>query len=218
MSDCRRPDCQPAARRKKVELRSTRIISGKFTNCGQVCLAPDYIYVHREILNPLINEFKKQIELQYGKNPKENPGYSRLIHEAHVNRTESLLKGHEEKIIAKYGEIDAKNRFFPPTLLLEPDLNSTLMKEEIFGPILPIFPYDSPLEVIKFINNGSRPLAVYYYGQPDSIVRQRIEENTTSGSFVVNDSIVQFAIATLPFGGIGDSGYGVTHGEHGRRE
>ena len=166
-------------------------------------------------MNQLIQEIKNQIELQFGKKPKENAGYSRLIHEAHVKRTESLLKGHEEKIIAKYGEIDAKDRFFPPTLLLEPDINSTLMKEEIFGPILPIYPYDSPMDVIKFINSGSRPLTVYYYGQPDSIVRQRLEENTTSGSFVVNECIIHFAISTLPFGGIGDSGYGTTHGEHG---
>jgi acyl-CoA reductase-like NAD-dependent aldehyde dehydrogenase len=126
------------------------------------------------------------------------------------------MRGHEEKIVAKYGDIDVKDRFFPPTLLLEPEKNSKIMKEEIFGPILPIYPYDSPIDVIKFIQSGARPLAVYYYGEPCSVVRQRLEEGTVSGGFVVNDSVVQFAINSLPFGGIGDSGYGTTHGHAGR--
>ena len=127
-----------------------------------------------------------------------------------------MLKGHEEKIIAKYGEVDVADRFFPPTLLLEPDQDSQLMKEEIFAPILPIYPYDSPVDVIKFIQKTAKPLAIYYYGEPNSIVRQRIEENTHSGAFVVNDSVIQFAISSLPFGGLGDSGYGTTHGHNGK--
>ena len=127
-----------------------------------------------------------------------------------------MLKGHEEKIIAKYGEMDLADKFFPPTLILEPDQNTQIMKEEIFAPLLPIYAYESPLEVIKTIQAGARPLAVYYYGDPKSIVRQRIEESTYSGSFVVNDSVVQFACNSLPFGGIGDSGYGTTHGHNGK--
>lgn len=171
-------------------MAAKRIVSGKFVNCGQTCLAPDYVYVHREVLNPFINECKRQIEAQFGKEPKGNPNYSRLIHEAHLKRTEGMLKGHEDKIIAKYGEVDSADRFFPPTLVLEPDQNSQLMKEEIFSPILPIYPYDSPIDVIKFIQKTARPLAIYYYGEPNSIVRQRIEENTHSGAFVVNDSVI----------------------------
>ena len=163
-------------------------------------------------MNSLVTELKKQIEEQYGRDPKTNPNYSRMVHEAHLKRTQDLLRGHEEKIIAKYGDVDVKDKFFPPTLLLEPDKNSKIMTEEIFGPILPIYPYDSPIDVIKFIQKGNRPLAVYYYGEPSSIVRQRIEESTVSGGFVVNDSVIQFAINSLPFGGIGDSGYGTTHG------
>ena len=91
------------------------------------------------------------------------------------------------------------------------------MKEEIFGPILPIYPYDSPIDVIDFIRKGARPLAVYYYGDPASKVRERLEQGTFSGSFVCNDSVIQFANNSLPFGGIGDSGYGTTHGYHGTR-
>jgi acyl-CoA reductase-like NAD-dependent aldehyde dehydrogenase len=198
-------------------------VAAKFTNCGQVCLAPDYVFVHQEISTILINELKKEIEAQFTKDPKTCDRYSRLIHEvrsrltqAHCKRTDSLIKGHEDKIIAKFGEVDIANRFYPPTIVLQPDLKSTLMQEEIFGPIWPIFAYQSPEEVIKVINSISRPLSVYYYGNPDSVFRQRLEESTVSGSFVVNDSVMQFAVSTLPFGGIGDSGYGRTHGETGK--
>lgn len=193
-----------------------RIVASKFNNCGQVCIAPDYIYAHKEIMTPLVTELKKQIEAQFSKDPKSSPNYSRLIHKAHAERTQKMLSGHEEKIAAKYGEIDLEDKFFPPTLLIEPDMNSQLMQEEIFGPILPIFAYESPMDVIKFIQKGARPLAVYYYGEPSSIVRQRLEESTHSGAFLVNDSVIHFAINTLPFGGIGDSGYGTTHGRAGK--
>jgi acyl-CoA reductase-like NAD-dependent aldehyde dehydrogenase len=193
-----------------------RIVASKFNNCGQVCIAPDYIYAHKEIMTPLVTELKKQIEAQFSKDPKSSPNYSRLIHKAHAERTQKMLSGHEEKIAAKYGEIDLEGKFFPPTLLIEPDMNSQLMQEEIFGPILPIFAYESPMDVIKFIQKGARPLAVYYYGEPSSIVRQRLEESTHSGAFLVNDSVIHFAINTLPFGGIGDSGYGTTHGRAGK--
>lgn len=180
-----------------------------------MCIAPDYIYAHKEIMSQLVTELKKQIEAQFSKEPKTNPNYSRLIHEAHVKRTSDLLKGHEDKIAAKYGEVDVADRFFPPTILISPEINSQLMQEEIFGPILPIYPYDSPVDVIDFIRKQARPLAVYYYGEPSSIVRQRLEEGTVSGGFVVNDSVVHFGISSLPFGGIGDSGYGTTHGRAG---
>lgn len=166
-------------------------------------------------MTPLVTELKKQIEAQFGKEPKNNANYSRLIHRAHVERTAKMLTGHEDKIAAKYGEVDLNDNFFPPTLLIEPDTNSMLMQEEIFGPILPIYPYESPIDVIKFIQKGARPLAVYYYGEPTSVVRQRLEESTHSGAFLVNESVIHFAINALPFGGIGDSGYGTTHGKSG---
>lgn len=159
-----------------------------------------------------VQALKNQVTAQFGSEPKTNHNYSRLIHEAHVKRTVDMLKGHEDKIIAKYGEVDVKDKFFPPTIVLNPDTNTQLMQEEIFGPILPVFDYDSPVDVISFIRKQARPLAVYYYGDPNSIVRQRLEEGTCSGGFVVNDSVIQFAISSLPFGGIGDSGYGTTHG------
>lgn len=167
-------------------------------------------------MTQLVTELKKQIEAQFGKDPKNNVNYSRLIHEAHVKRTCDLLKGHEDKIAAKYGEIDVADKFFPPTILIEPDVKSQVMQEEIFGPILPIYPYDNVIDVIDFIRKQARPLAVYYYGDPNSVVRQRLEESTVSGGFVCNDSIIQFAISSLPFGGIGDSGYGTTHGKAGK--
>jgi aldehyde dehydrogenase (NAD+) len=164
------------------------------------------------VKDKFVQALKNQVTAQFGSEPKTNHNYSRLIHEAHVKRTVDMLKGHEDKIIAKYGEVDVKDKFFPPTIVLNPDTNTQLMQEEIFGPILPVFDYDSPVDVISFIRKQARPLAVYYYGDPNSIVRQRLEEGTCSGGFVVNDSVIQFAISSLPFGGIGDSGYGTTHG------
>lgn len=166
-------------------------------------------------MSQLVTELKKQIEEQFGKDPKSNKSYSRLIHEAHVKRTCDLLKGHEDKIAAKYGDVDVSDKFFPPTILIEPEQKTQLMQEEIFGPILPIYAYDNVVDVINFIRQQARPLAVYYYGDPKSIVRQRLEESTVSGGFICNDSIIQFAISSLPFGGIGDSGYGTTHGKAG---
>jgi aldehyde dehydrogenase (NAD+) len=165
------------------------------------------------VKDKFVQELKNQVTEQWGSDPKTNELYGRLIHEAHVKRTVDMLKGHEDKIIAKYGEVDVKDKFFPPTIVLNPDLNTQLMKEEIFAPILPVFDFDSSKEVISFLLKQGRPLGVYYFGDPQSALRHELEENTVSGGFVVNDCGVHY---DLPFGGVGDSGYGSIHGRTGK--
>lgn len=200
----------------KLELCAKRIASNKFLNSSQTCVAPDYIFVHAKIKTKFIEELKKQITKMYGKNPKTSCTYSRLVHELHTNRTVSLLELNKDKII--YGdikEIDVKQKYFPPILIDEPNTESELMNEEIFGPILPIMTYNRPQDVIEFINSRPRPLAVYYFGEPNSIFSQRLRERTFSGAFLTNDSTIHFTHPELPFGGIGDSGYGTTHGKEG---
>lgn len=149
-------------------------------------------------------------------NPKNNQNYSRLVHPTHTENVAKLLKGSENKIIhGNMDDIEINGRFIPPIIVEDPDKDSPLMKTEIFGPILPIIPYYKPQDVIATIASNGHPLAVYYYGEPSSVICQRLQEMTKSGAFVTNDCAIHFCSMQLPFGGVGDSGYGQTKGHAG---
>jgi len=200
-----------------LQLAARRIVSTKFLNAGQTCVAPDYIFIHSAIKSKFIELVKMEIEKQFGINPKNSSTYSRLIHPLHTQRVADMLKGSESKIIhGSMEDIEVNGRFIPPIIVDEPEKDSPLMTEEIFGPILPIISYYKPKEdVIDHINSQGHPLAVYYYGEPSSVICQRLQEMTRSGSFMTNDCTLQFVALCLPFGGVGDSGYGATKGKHG---
>lgn len=192
-----------------VALAAKRIVWGKLLNAGQTCIAPDYLLVHQSDKQALVEALQKAIVQFYGKDPSKNPDYGKIIHEAHCNRLANLLKG--QSILAG-GTWDIKNRYFAPTLVDEPKWDSPLMQEEIFGPILPILSYSSLKEAIQYIARLPAPLTTYAFSHSQEIL-DYIQLQTKSGSLCINDTLSQVASPYLPFGGFGQSGMGMYHGE-----
>ncbi|MBD2197042.1 MULTISPECIES: aldehyde dehydrogenase [Calothrix] len=188
-----------------------RIIWGKFVNAGQTCIAPDYILVDKRIKTNLVEGLKKTIKEFYGDKPETSPDYARIISAKHFDRLVNLLKN-GEVIIG--GETNPAERYIAPTLLENVSLDDAIMQEEIFGPILPIIEYDDIKEAIALINSRPKPLALYLFSQNKNL-QQRILQETTSGGVCLNDTIMQYGVSSLPFGGVGDSGIGSYHGKAG---
>ncbi|BAY63816.1 aldehyde dehydrogenase [Calothrix brevissima NIES-22] len=186
-----------------------RIIWGKFVNAGQTCIAPDYILVDKKIKTNLVDGLKKTIKEFYGDNPETSPDYARIISAKHFDRLVNLLNN-GEVIIG--GETNPAERYIAPTLLENVSLDNAIMQEEIFGPILPIIEYDDIKEAIALINSRPKPLALYLFSQNKNL-QQRILQETTSGGVCLNDTIMQYGVSSLPFGGVGDSGIGSYHGK-----
>ncbi|ELS00133.1 aldehyde dehydrogenase [Gloeocapsa sp. PCC 73106] len=186
-----------------------RIIWGKFINAGQTCIAPDYLLVQESLKEQLIPELKNCIRTFYGENPAQSPDYARIINVNQFDRLVSLLSS--GKIILG-GESDRDQLYIAPTLIEEVSPDTSLMQEEIFGPILPILTYDTLDEAIQFINSRPKPLALYLFSN-NKQKQQQVLKNTSSGGVCFNDTIMQVAVTNLPFGGVGDSGMGNYHGQ-----
>ena len=183
-----------------IQIAARRIVWGKYLNCGQTCVAPDYIFVHREVKDKLITALQAEIERQYGKSPQESPDYPRIISQDHFYNLLLLLKqGH----IVAGGKYDDKDLYIAPTVISGILPENRIMSEEIFGPILPLLDFDDIDNVIDYVNNQEKPLALYYFGQ-----------NTSSGGACINDVVTHVANTHLPFGGVGSSGTGAYHGKY----
>uniref|UniRef100_A0A8C0MC82 Aldehyde dehydrogenase family 3 member A2 n=1 Tax=Canis lupus familiaris TaxID=9615 RepID=A0A8C0MC82_CANLF len=187
-----------------------RITWGKYMNCGQTCIAPDYVLCEPSLQNQIVQKIKETVKEFYGENIKESPDYERIINLRHFKRILSLLEGQK---IAFGGETDEATRYIAPTILSDVDPESRVMQEEIFGPILPIVPVKNADEAIKFINSREKPLAFYIFSHNDKLVRQMIN-GTSSGGVTANDVIMHFTLSSLPFGGVGSSGMGAYHGKY----
>ena len=192
-----------------LKVTAKRIVWGKFTNCGQTCIAPDFLIVDNKIKSNLIEEIKNQLVSTYGENPIESNEYGRIINVKHMNYLSSLIQG--EKIIFG-GNVDIEKKYFQPTLIEIDNLNSKLMEDEIFGPILPIIGYDDFKDVDKIIKKYSHPLALYIFTKNINFGRKFLESYPFGGG-AINDTVVHVANDRLPFGGIGQSGMGKYHGE-----
>lgn len=192
-----------------IEHSAKRIIWGKFINAGQTCIAPDYLLVHRQIKEELIEAMKAVLREFYGENPAESSDYARIVSEKHFNRLSQFLDN--GKIIVG-GETDAKNRYIAPTLLDGVNWDDPVMEEEIFGPILPILEYDSLEDAIDQVNSRPKPLALYLFSKNKTKQKQVLQE-TSAGGVTLNDTIVHIASTELPFGGVGESGMGAYHGK-----
>lgn len=197
----------------EINLKETakRIVWGKFLNAGQTCVAPDYLLVNRQIKSELLTAIGHAITEFYGDNPAQSPDYPRIINEKQFNRLCSLLN--EGKIIFG-GEINQEDYYIAPTVVDQVCLNSTLMQDEIFGPILPILDYDNLNGAIAFINERPHPLALYLFSN-NKKHQEEIIKNTVSGGICINDTIMHLGIPALPFGGVGNSGMGNYHGKAG---
>ena len=193
-----------------IGITAKRIVWGKFLNCGQTCIAPDYLLVNEKIKSKLVTAITKEIERAFGKNQKKSDDYGRIAHLNHFKKLKTAIKG--EKVIYG-GETDEKSLYFSPTLVENISKESVLMKEEIFGPVLPIISYDKESEIHYFLKSQERPLAFYVFSKRNKFINQLFNRYSFGGG-VANDSIIQFANDNLPFGGIGQSGMGAYHGKY----
>ncbi len=196
---------------KNLTSTAKRITWGKFYNAGQTCVAPDYLLVHKNIKEKLIEEIKQQIKNFYGENPKESKDFARIINERHFDRIVNLIEG--EKII-EGGIFDREQKYISPTLLDKISWKSKIMQEEIFGPVLPIIEYEHEEEFFDEIKKRDKPLAMYIFTE-DKKFKNRILTSLSSGGVCVNDTIMHISSTSLPFGGVGGSGIGSYHGKAG---
>lgn len=194
-----------------IRLAARRIVFGKFLNCGQTCVAPDYIYCDPSIRDALIRELQRQIRKQFGKDPLENPNYGKIINEKHFDRICRLIQ--PEKLI--FGGRTNRDRLqIEPTLLNSVTFDDPVMQEEIFGPILPILTYSSLEEAAARINSMPHPLALYLFTSDKTVMKQ-ITEQCSFGGGCINDTIIHLATSHMGFGGFGESGMGSYHGKAG---
>ncbi|KKI93463.1 aldehyde dehydrogenase [Bacillus sp. SA1-12] len=192
-----------------IKLAAKRIAFGKWTNAGQTCIAPDYLYVHKRIRHQFIDELKSVVLDFYGKNPVENEDYVSIVNDRHYNRLISYMTDGE---ILFGGQLSNEKRKIAPTLLVPNALTVPVMTEEIFGPILPILEYETIQEVIEFVTSRPKPLALYVF-TTDEGVEKMVTESISFGGGCVNDTLMHIATPYLPFGGVGESGMGTYHGE-----
>ena len=193
-----------------VSITAKRLVWGKFLNCGQTCIAPDYLLVHENIKDQLIQELILHIEKSFGKNQQDSTDYGRIVHQKHFNK---LKKSLQNQKLVYGGQMDEKKLFFGPTLIENPPLESELMQEEIFGPILPITGYKEEEDIHNILEKRERPLAFYVFSKRKKFINKLFRRYSFGGG-VANDSIIQFANDNLPFGGVGHSGIGAYHGKY----
>ena len=192
-----------------LKVAASRIVWGKLLNCGQTCIAPDYLMVHSSIKDKLVKYIIEEITHQFGENVINSPDYPRIINIAQYNRLVSLLK--DGNIIIG-GETNEDQLFIAPTLLDNVNLDSKVMQDEIFGPILPILEFDKLTDVVDYINSNEKPLALYYFGE-NYAKSDYVITNISSGGACINDVIIHVANPNLPFGGVGNSGMAY-HGKY----
>jgi len=205
-----------------MELAATNIMAGKTMNAGQICLAPDYVFLPEESRDEFVEAARNSVAKMYP-DIKDNPDYTSIVNERHYDRLNGYLDDAREKG-ANVVEINPADEDFsqqqhhriPPTIVLDPTDDMQVMQDEIFGPILPVKQYQDVNETLAYINDHDRPLGLYYFGQ-DKAEENKVLTHTTSGGVTVNDVVMHVAQEDLPFGGVGPSGMGSYHGYDGFR-
>jgi aldehyde dehydrogenase (NAD+) len=194
-----------------LSLAAKRIAWGKFINAGQTCVSPDYVYIHKSIRDKFCALLVNTIQEFYGDDPSKSSDFSRIINEKHYQRLINLLD--QDKVYVG-GQYDPEDNYISPTVMTDITWQHDIMKEEIFGPILPILTYNSLDEVISNIRSRPKPLALYLFSN-DRSTQQQIINNLTFGGGCINDTVVHLGNLELPFGGVGQSGFGSYHGKKG---
>lgn len=195
----------------KIALAAKRIVFGKFMNVGQTCIAPDYILVHESVKAMLMRCLVYEIKMQYGENPLSDYTYGKMISPKHFNNVKRLL---ENQVPVYGGKMNEELLKIEPTLVEEPSLDSPLMQEEIFGPVLPIVSYKTEEQALEIIERNRTPLALYVFSE-DKKVKKFFTENVQFGGGCINDTLMHIVSPRLAFGGVGESGLGAYHGKRG---
>ena len=194
-----------------IRLAARRIVFGKYLNCGQTCVAPDYIYCHRSVKDSLVKEIQRQIQLQYGEEPLHNPDYGKIINKKHFDRILGLI---DEKKVVHGGNSDRDTLRIEPTVLDNVTFADPVMQEEIFGPLMPVLVFDNLDEAITRINAMPHPLALYFFTS-DKAAAKDVTSRCGFGGGCINDTIIHLATTEMGFGGFGESGMGAYHGKTG---
>ena len=194
-----------------LKLAAKRIVFGKFVNCGQTCVAPDYVYCDKVVKDELIGYIRQEISKQLGENPLENKNYGKIINEKHFNRLCGLMN--QDKVVVG-GKTLPEALKIEPTVMDNVTWDDMVMKEEIFGPILPVLAYDNLDEIIDIIESKPHPLALYIFSSDKKNIK-KVTELCRYGGGCVNDVVVHLATPEMPFGGCGESGMGSYHGKFG---
>lgn len=194
-----------------VKLTAKRIVWGKFINAGQTCIAPDYLLVDAKIKSQITSALINEIRLAYGENPENSSDFPRIVNEKNWSRLIQLL---ENETILFGGQLNKAENYIAPTLLDESKLESAVMQDEIFGPILPIISYESEHEIEAIISRYPKPLSLYVFSG-NSNWSKKIMQKYSFGGGCINDTVIHFSNRRLPFGGVGNSGIGAYHGKLG---
>lgn len=192
-----------------LSLAARRISWGKFINAGQTCVSPDYVYVHTSLYTQLCRLIQQEIRSFYGDEPRQSDDFARIINDSHFNRLANLIE--PEKVFYG-GDTDPDTRYIEPTIMTGISWDDAVMQEEIFGPILPILPFDDLDNVISTLQNKSKPLALYFFSTNNSN-QKKVIRNLRFGGGCINDTVAHLGNSALPFGGIGNSGFGQYHGK-----
>ena len=194
-----------------LKLAARRIVFGKFLNCGQTCVAPDYVWVHESVKEPLIRLIFEQIRVQYGEHPLENPNYGKIISARHFERLLSLI---DPKKVVMGGTWDAQRLKIAPTVLDSVTWEDAVMGQEIFGPVLPIMTFTELEDVISLLQGKDTPLALYFFSRHRPSI-ESVTQRIPYGGGCINDTIIHLATTAMGFGGVGESGMGSYHGKTG---
>ena len=194
-----------------IDVAAARVTWAKFVNAGQTCIAPDHVYVERRAADAFLDALRRRIREFYGEDPRRSPDYCRIATERHAARFAGLLSGQK---IALGGRVDAPARYVEPTIVLDPPVDSPLMQEEIFGPVLPVTIVEKIEDVLDVIAARPKPLALYLFAN-DAEQERAVVERISAGSVCINDAMIFMASPQLPFGGIGASGMGRYTGWYG---
>ncbi len=197
-----------------IRLAAKRIVFGKYLNCGQTCVAPDYLYCEASIRDELVQAIREEITAQFGADPLQNENYGKIINQKHFDRILGLID--PAKVVAG-GNADAQALRIAPTVMTDVTFDDAVMGEEIFGPILPVLTWNSLDEAIAQVESRPHPLALYFFTS-SSANRKQVLSRCRFGGGCINDTIIHLATSAMPFGGVGESGMGGYHGKAGFEE
>lgn len=197
-----------------LKLAVSRVVHSKLINTGQTCIAPDYVFVHKAIFSDFVKQFEVEEQKLYSKQSETSSDYGRVINQKHFSRLKALLSDLETSEIELGGQTNESDLYFQPTLVTPKSSSSKIKKEEIFGPILAVYSFEDLNEVVNYVNENERPLALYIFSKSKKNIDKLISE-TTAGGTCINHCLLHYMNSELPFGGVNNSGIGKSHGKYG---